>query len=435
MGFMLSGFANALALLMAAAAAVFGAGLAAARVLRLAPAEAMRPEAPARFKPGPLERLGLQRFMSLPVRMVLRNLERNPSKTLLSILGLALAVALMITGQYTFDALNEIIRLQFRAAERDDVSVYFNEERDLSVVYNLASLPGVLRVEPVNNTPVKMRFRHRSKKSVLVGLAPARELRMVLDERERPIELPQEGVVLTRKLSEILGISAGDKLTIETLEGRRRTVELPVAAIVDEPIGIFSYISNAALAKELAEPETATGAYLAVDPARQAELYRTLKSVPGIRTVAVREVTLQSFLATVAENMRVNTRVIVLFACVIAAGVVYNSARIALSEHAVELASLRILGFTKGEVGRMLLGEQSLLTLAAIPLGCALGYALSALLSELLSQELYRIPLVVSTRTFLLSIGVVLLSAAASGWLVWRKVQKLDLIEVLKTRE
>ena len=433
--FSLSGFAVTVSLLVAALSAVFGAVLAVSRVLALAPAEAMRPEAPARFKPGPLERLGLQRFMPLSMRMIMRNLERNPVKALLSILGLALALSLMITGQYTFDALDEIIRLQFRTAQRDDVTVSFNEVRDISVAYNLASLPGVLRVEPFQSIPVEMRHGHRLKKTAIIGLGPSRELRRVLDENERPVELPQEGIVLPQVLAEVLAAGPGDILSIELLEGERQTIEVRVARIVDEPIGSLAYMDSAALSRAASRSETAAGAYLAVDPKYQAELYRTLKTIPAIRSVSLREAMLQSFLATVAENMRINTIVLVVFACVIAVGVVYNSARIALSEHALELASLRILGFTKAEVGRMLLGEQSLLTLAAIPLGCLLGYGLAALLSELLSQELFRIPLVVSTRTFLLSIAVVLLSAAASGFIVWRKVQKLDLIQVLKTRE
>lgn len=435
MTFTLSPFAISVSLTVAALSALIGAVFAVARVLRLAPAEAMRPESPARFKPGPLERLGMQRYMPLSLRMIMRNLERNPAKALLSILGLALAVSLMITGQYTFDALNEIIRIQFRTAQRDDVTVGFNEARDLSVVHNLSALPGVLRVEPYNSAPVRMRFRHHAKKTVIIGLPPARELRAVLDENEHRVELPNDGILITKKLAEILGVSAGDTLTVELLQGKRQTVSIPVTAIVDEPIGTFSYMSNAALARALSEPPTATGAFLAVDPKHQAELFRTLKTVPAIRSVNLREATLQSFLSTVAENMKINTTVLVVFACVIAAGVVYNSARIALSEHALELASLRILGFTRAEVGRMLLGEQSILTLAALPLGCLLGYGLSALISDLLSQELFRIPLVISTRTFLMSIGVVLLSAAVSGYLVWRKVRRLDLIEVLKTRE
>jgi putative ABC transport system permease protein len=395
----------------------------------------MRPEAPAHFRPGPLERLGLQRWMPLPVRMVLRNLERKPVKSLLSILGLASALALVITGQYTFDALNEIVRLQFRVAQRDDVTVAFNEPRDWSVAHNLASLPGVLRVEPYRSVAVTMRYRHHSKKTAVVALAPRRELRRVLDEREHAIDLPPKGIVLTRVLAETLGITAGERLQIDFMEGQRQTVETPVAQIIDEPIGMFSYMDAEALAVLAQEPRTASGAFLAVDPARQDALYRTLKTVPAVRSVSLREATLQSFMATVAENMRINTIVLVTFACVIALGVVYNATRIALSEQAIELASLRILGFTNAEVAAMLLGQQGALTLAALPLGCLLGYGLAALLSMLLSQDLFRIPLVVSTRTFILSVAVVLAAAVVAGYLVWRKLRRLDLIEVLKTRE
>ncbi|MGZ3241094.1 MAG: ABC transporter permease, partial [Burkholderiaceae bacterium] len=246
---------------------------------------------------------------------------------------------------------------------------------------------------------------------------------------------PQDGIVLSAKLAEILGITLGNPLTIEILEGQRRIVSAPVSKIIDEPIGTFAYMDAAALARLMQEPETASGAYLAVDPQYQATLYRTLKTIPAVGSVSLREATLQSFMATIAENLIINTIMMVSFASIIAVGVVYNSARIALSEHAIELASLRILGFTKGEVGAMLLGEQSLLTLAAIPLGCVIGYGLSALLSVLLSQEMFRIPLIVSTRTFMISIGAVLAAATVSGFLVWRKIQTLDLIEVLKTRE
>ncbi len=433
--FVLSAFAVTAALAIAAVAAVAGALLAARRVVTLSPAEAMRPESPAHFRPGPLERLGLQRWMPLSVRMVLRNLERKPVKSLLSVLGLAAALALVITGQYTFDALNEIIRIQFRVAQRDDVTLSFNEPRDWSVAHNLAALPGVLRVEPFRTMAVTMRHRHRSKKTAIVALAPQAELRRVLDDTEQAVALPPRGIVLTRMLADTLDIHAGDQLEITFMEGKRLAVRAPVVQIIDEPIGMFSYMDAQALATLAREPLQASGAYLAVDPARQAALYRMLKSVPAVRSVSLREATLQSFMSTVAENMRMNTVVLVSFACIIALGVVYNAMRIALSEQAIELASLRILGFTNVEVAAMLLGQQAALTLAALPLGCLLGYLLAALLSALLSQDLFRIPLVVSTRTYLLSIAVVLAAAVAAAYLVWRKIRGMDLIEVLKTRE
>lgn len=435
LAFSLSAFTISVALLSGAAAALAGAWLAVRRILRLRPAEAMRPEAPARFRPGPLERLGFQRYMSVPLRMVLRNLERKPLKAVLSVLGLAMAASLLVTGQYTFDALNEIIRIQFRTAQRDDLMLSFNEARDISVVHELAALPGVTRVEPFRAASVRLRHFHHAKKTIIFGLSAQQELRRILDERERPIALPPEGIVLTTKLADILGVAVGDRLLVEFMDGQRRQTHVPIVQIVDEPIGIFAYMDIAALARLAVEPLTLNGAYLAADAARHQALYKTLKDIPAVSSVTLREATLRSFLDTIAENMRINTLVLVSFACVIAFGVVYNAARIALSEHALELASLRILGFTQAEVGRMLLSEQALLVAAAVPLGCLLGYELAALLSILLSQELFRIPLVVSTRTFILSAGVVVFSALASGALVWHKVQRLDLIEVLKARE
>jgi putative ABC transport system permease protein len=341
----------------------------------------------------------------------------------------------MVTGQYSFDALNEIVRIQFRTAQRDDITVNFNEIRSVAALHSLASLPGVLRVEGFRTAAVRLRAGHREKKTVILGLDAAPELRRVLDENERLVELPAQGIVLSKKLAELLGQRAGNMLEVEFMEGRRQTVSVRVSAIIDEPIGLLSYMDRAALTRLLGDSETVSGAYLRLDAQQQSSLYRLLKTVPAISSVTLREATLQSFMETVAENMRISTRVLVLFACVIAIGVVYNSARLALSEHALELASLRILGFTKGEVGRMLLGEQALLVLLSLPLGGLVGYGLSALLSQMLSQELFRIPLVVSTQTFVSAAATVLLSSIASGFLVWRKVRQLDLIEVLKTRE
>lgn len=433
--FSLSGFAVAASLAVALATALLGAAMAVARVLALQPAAAMRPELPASFRPGPLERLGLQGLMSLPLRMVLRNLERKPGRSLLSVSALACAVAVTLSGQFAFDALDEIIRIQFRVAQRDDVTVTFNEVRDISAAHLLAALPGVMRIEPFRAAPVRLRYLHREKKTAINALVRVRELRLVLDAAERQVVLPDDGIVLTSVLARSLGVAAGERVTVEFLDGYRRTARLPVVRIVDEPIGFSAYMDIAALARAAGEPVTINGAFITVDPAQRDRLYRTLKGMAALADVSLREATLQSFQSTVAENMRINTMVLVTFACIIAFGVVYNSARIALSEHAVELASLRILGFTQAEVGRMLLGEQVLLTLAALPLGSLLGYGLAALLAELLSQELFRIPLVVGRRTYGIAIGVVLLSSALSAWLVWRRMQRLNLMEVLKTRE
>jgi putative ABC transport system permease protein len=435
LSFSLSPAVMAQAFNLAVLAAVVGAGLAVQRVLRLSPAEAMRPDAPARFRLGWLDKAGLQRALPLPLRMVLRNLARSPVKSGLTILGIALSGSLVVTALFTFDAINEIIRLQFRIAQRDDVTVTFNTVRTLAVTHQLAALPGVLRAEPFLNSAVTLHWQHRKKKTAVVGLPRQRQLRLTLDAAERSTELPAQGIVLTKVLADSLQVHAGDHISMAFTEGRRLLVSVPIVMIVEEPIGSFAYMDLTALAQLLQQDITVSGAYLSVDRLQQTQLYRALKSVPAIASVSLREATVQSFLATVGENIRINNTVLILFACVIASGVIYNAARIALSEHAIELASLRILGFSQREVAQLLLAEQAILTGIAIPLGCAIGYVLAALIATLLSQELFRIPLIVSDRTFLVAALVIVLAASGSASLVWLRLRKLNLIEVLKTRE
>jgi putative ABC transport system permease protein len=122
-------------------------------------------------------------------------------------------------------------------------------------------------------------------------------------------------------------------------------------------------------------------------------------------------------------------------ATVLIGGMVYNSVRIALSERGNELASLRVLGFTQREVLVLLVGEQALLTLCALPVGLLIGYAMCAALVPAFDRELFRLPLVFGRMTFAYPVIVALISAILSALLVARRLRHLDLIAVLKTRE
>jgi len=423
------------ALIVSLLSALLGSGLAAHRVLRMTPAEAMRPESPLRYRQSHLESSALWRHLPLALRMVSRNLLRTPLKTSLTILGLSMSAALVIIGLFSFDALNEIIRFQYRVLQRDEISVTFNEEHSADTVHRLSRLPGVLRAEGFLSLPVKLRVQHREKRTAIIGLERGRQLRLTVDVQEHAIELPSEGLVSSRMLADLLQFRIGDSVEIHFLTGRRQKIEVPVRLILDEPIGAFAYMDLQAMSRMLHTAPAVNGAWLALDMTQAEVFYRTIKTLPVLASTSLREATLQSFLATVGENIRINNRVLVIFACVIAAGIIYNAARIALSEHATELASLRILGFTRAEVTVLLLTEQWLLTALAMPLGCLIGYGLAAGIAALLSQELFRIPLIVSGRTFLSATVVVILSALASSVSIWRRLQKLDLIAVLKTRE
>ena len=424
-----------LTLLIALAAAVIGALGAVRRAVRLPPAEAMRPEPPATFHAGLLERTGLSARLPSSSRMIARSIARRRWKSLLAVLGIGCAVGILVLGRYGLDAMNYMLYVQFEVVQRDDVMVIFTEPESAAVRHELKRLPGVLTAEPFRAVPVRLRFEHRTKRVELTGLPPDGELRRLVDAKLRPIRLPADGVVLTRKLGELLGVRPGELISASVLEGARPVRTLQVAGLVDEPVGLGAYMDLRALNALMREEGSLSGAYLAVDPRYAQELYRALKRLPGVSGVAFRDAVLQSFNQILDRSMRTVSVVNVLFACVIAFGVVYNGARIALSERGNELASLRVLGFTRREVTWLLLGEQGVLTLLAVPLGFALGIWTAWLLSRSLNTELYRVPLTFDSATFSFAVLVIVIAALFSGMLVARRINRLDLVAVLKTRE
>ena len=420
---------------IAAASACLGAISGVRRAAALPPAEAMRPEPPATFRPGILERIGLRTLFSPVTRMIIRNLGRRRWRASFSVLAVALSIAILVAGRYSIDAINRLVSVQFYAVQREDVMVVFQETRPARAGYELQRLNGVMRVEPFREVPARLRLGNRSRRIAILGLAPDSDLRRPVDQRLRGIELPPDGLVLTVKLAEILGAQVGDVLTIEVLEGARPVRRVAVAALVDEPVGLGAYMRASAVHRLMREGDNISGAYLKVDAAVAPRLYSILKHTPSVSGVAVREAALASFWKTFGDSIWISTAFMVGFACVIAFGVVYNGARIALSERGNELACLRVLGFTRAEIAGILLGEQAILTVAAIPAGFALGFGLSALLSRFFSRELFRLPLVVNTATYAFAAAVIVAAASFSGLIVVRRLRHMDLTAVLKSRE
>jgi len=433
--FRLDWAAVAIAVVITAGAAVVGAAGAVRRVVRLPPAAAMSPEPPARFGAGLLERLGLHRRLAAPGRIIARNLERRPVKAALSALGIALAAAILVLGYFFVDAMRYMGDVQFRRVQRENLTVAFTGPRSSGVRHELLRLPGVLRAESYRSVAVRVSAGHRSRRVSLLGLEPAGELRRLVGRNLASVPLPPEGVILTAKLGEILRVVPGDTLTVEVLEGSRAVRPVAVAGLVDELLGLSAYMDQRALQRLLGEGNTRSGAFLQVDPLAAPALYGRLKRLPGVAGVASRDAALASFEATLAQSIGIMTAILVGFAGALAVAMVYNAARIALSERGRELASLRVLGFTRGEIALMLLGEQAVLVTVGIAAGLGIGYGLCAVLSGLYQWELFRIPLVVSAQTYAFAVAVVLGAAAGSALLVRRRLDRLDLVAVLKTRE
>jgi putative ABC transport system permease protein len=416
-------------------AAALGAQSAVRRAVRIPPAEAMRPEAPTLYRVSVVERLRGRSRLTMATRMILRNVERAPVRSLVSITGIAFAVAVLVVGLAFLDVMNLLMNEQFEVTMRQDATVGFVEPRSAEAIYAVERLPGVMDLEPQRIVAARLRHGSNSRTLAITGLPAAGHLGRIIDRKRGVVIVPEMGIVLSKMLGERLGVSAGEMLQVEVLEGRRPVLDVPVAALVDDSIGLQAYMRIDTLRRLLREGDIVTGAVLTLDSAATNRFYRDVKLTPAVAGVALREVALQNFRDTMAESMNISIVFNVMFAAIIAFGVVYNAARVSLSERARELASLRVLGFTRAEISLILLGELALLTCCALPLGAVIGYGLGVLIMSAFNNEVYRLSFVVQRATIAWSFLIVIGAAFVSGLVVRRKLDHLDLVAVLKTRE
>lgn len=423
--------AAAASLLAAGAGTVFAVW----RAATLRPAQAMRPEPPARYRETWVEKLGLKRWLSQPTRMIIRHIQRQTLKSMLTVVGIAMACGMMLTGLFQRDTVSYMVNIQFGMAQREDLSVTFTDPTAYRARFDLLGLPEVRHVEVFRAVPVRLRHAHRSYRTNIRGVEPGGDIARVLDAGLRPVVLPSEGILLTDFLAKMLDVRVGDRVVIEVLEGNRPVREAVVAGLVREYLGVSGYMHLDALNRFMQEGPTLSGAYLSIDGARLQSLYARLKDMPRVAGVAERMQEIRNFNRVMQETMLFFTYISTLFAVIIAFGVIYNSARIALTERGRELASLRVLGFTRAEIGYILLGELGILTLIAIPLGLWLGRGMCYYIALNMQSDLFRVPVVLEPQTYAFAATVVLVSALLSGLAVRRRLDQLDLIAVLKAAE
>ena len=424
-----------IAALITATAAIAGTIHSVKRAATMPPAEAMRPEPPARYRKTIIDRLGIARMLSQPTLIIVRNIGRRPIKSLLTITGIAFSCAIIIAGTFSSDAVDFIVNVQFRLSQKDNMAVTFVEPVSRNALYELQGLSGVEYAEVFRTAPVRLRFGHQSFRTTLQGIEPDGHLRVLLDVNLKPFTVPSSGIVLSDYLGALLGVRQGDMITVEVLEGKRPIVQVPVAGLVEQYIGIASYMDITALNRLIKEGSAISGAYLTVDSLYQTEIYKRLVEMPRVAGAIVREDEIKNFYELQAEFFLFFTFVATILAGTIALGVVYNSARIALSERSRELASLRVLGYTRAEISYIFLGELGILTLASIPLGLFLGRGLCEYIARALSSELFRVPAIIELSTYSFAATVVVISACLSGLIVRHRLDHLDLVEVLKAKE
>lgn len=423
------------AVLASIVAANLAAGSAVYRVARLAPAEAMRPQLPVTARALPW--LGRHARAGVPLQfiMALRAILGRPFRTLFTVVGIALAVPLVLFGLFWFDAIDYMIDVSFGRIERGDAFVTFSSPVSATAVYELRSVPGILSAEGQRIVAVQLRAGHRRYRTSLTGLAATSELKVPRDKELLPIAIPPDGLLMSRPLAETLALSVGDTVRVEILEGKRPVRDLTVVRLSDDILGFSATMELGALNRLLREGEVVNGAALKFDPVHADTVWRRIQDMPKIEASSVKALWITLFDETIAGMIVIGAVILSSFGLLIAVGVVYNSARVAFQERAWELASLRILGFTRSEVATILISELAFEVLLAIPIGLLAGHMLIELIVTLRARESFQIPVAIETGSYAAAALIVLAAAAASAFVVRRRIDRLDLVAVLKTRE
>jgi putative ABC transport system permease protein len=419
---------------MAALAAAAGTWSAIRAVVRLSPAQAMQPPAPPAYRASVLERLGLGRHVATGTLMVIRQFERRPLRAVFTIGGMAMAVALQISGAFWLDTINHMIDTQFRRVQQGDVMLSFHRPVPPGVVHELQRLPGVIDAEVYRMEPVRAHHQGHQTDTVVMGLQPAPRLLRLVDAQHGPAAPPAEGVILSALLARELQASPGSQVQLTFRLWSQREVEVEVVDVVNTLFGQQLYMSLDTLNRLAGDGDGAANAALQTDPLAQEAFWRAIRDAPAINSVFDKSSTLDNFQQTTARIMGIFSGVLTLFAVAMAVGIMYNTARIALSERAWELASLRVLGMTRREVSVLLLSELALMVLVALPLGTAMGWGLAHLLMALMASDAFDFPVIIAPSTYASAVLIMLVAAITSALLVRRQVDQLDLVAVLKVR-
>jgi putative ABC transport system permease protein len=427
-----------------ALAAALGVGLTAVtlgvigtvrQAAKLPPAEAMRPEPPVSFRPAFIERLGVARLFSHSFRIAVRNLERRPMQALFTVAGLALATALLILPNTFKAGIADILDFKWDLVQRQDVNLGLVEPSSARIAHELAQLPGVVSLEPSRSAAVRISFAGRSRQIALRSLIPGGRHSRAVDRFGHEISPPDHGIIVSAKLADVLGAKVGDTLTLEALEGRRRVLEVPLAATAEDFTGIAAYMELHAINRFLGEGDVINGASIGLDMSKRADFLAALKQIPRVSSVVIKDSLRRSFRETTAKSMGLIQTIYLTFGVIVAFGVIYNNVRISLAERARELATLRVIGMTQREVGAVLVVELVILSVLAVPAGLLLGTGLTTVIVGAVNTETIRLPLVFTSYTYAFAVGTVTLAATLSTLVVLRKLKHLDLIASLKAPE
>lgn len=412
-----------------------GAALAVLQAVRLPPAEALAPPRPPVYGRSTGWTGAFAGRLDAKSRIILRRVGRFPRRALSTAAGIALAIALLVVAGAFPAVMDQLLQVHFSVSNRQDATLTFAEPRGTAGLHAVSRLPGVLAAEPFRAEEVRFRKGRREVREVVFGLTPDARLSRPVDREGRAVETPASGVALSRALATRLEARPGDEVEVLQVSGRQASERVRVTRIVDPMVGSAAYMNLADLGRLIREPERISGAHVRLDPADHEALNARLKETPALAGVSYLRQAEASMRKAYSEGVGVMTNIYLFFAAIMAGGVAFSACRVTLAEQERDLATLRVLGFSRAEVSYILMGELMALALLAVAPGCLVGTGLGIQLMRLFQTDMYSLDFVFSPGAYAFAIAFTLLCVGLAGMIVRTAVDRLDLVAVLKARD
>jgi putative ABC transport system permease protein len=425
------------AILISIGFSVFGTIQGIRSASHLEPAAAMRPPPPEKGGRVLIERIPFL-WKPLPFRckMIFRAIFRNPFRSSVSIFASMISTALILSALANVDSLHYLMSYEFEKVSHQDITVSLRNPKGLELSSELMRMPSISGTEPQLLIVCDFKNGALKKRSGVTGMIRNNILNTPLDKNGTPVAIPETGLILSKKLAEILYLKTGDHVRLRPLIGRRTEVIASVAGIVDTYLGLSAYADIGYLSRLLGE-ELSANIVLGktCNKSEWKNLYSALKKRPAVVGISERTRSLTQMDERFGKVMGTMIFMTVFFAGLIAFGSILNTALVSLSERSREVGTLRVLGYTPAQITWIFSGESHLLNSVGIVLGLIAGIGLSKLVSAAYSTELYRFPSVIYPSRLVISAILMFFFITLAQLIIYRMITRFPWLEVLKVKE
>ncbi|MCX7921241.1 MAG: FtsX-like permease family protein [Clostridia bacterium] len=405
------------------------------RILSIQPAEAMRSERPTSGKRIFLERIKLiWGSLNFGWKMSIRNIFRSRQRSIFTILGFIFTIMLFMISIFFIDSIDNILVQHFYKFQQQDYKIVFSKPASYYDALELSKVKGVRRSEPIMEIPVEIKKGWNKKNTLLVGLVDDNSFYNLIDENQRPIQLPNDGMLMAKSIADRLMVKAGDTVTVRFFAGTVKEKDVKVAGIVKQYTGFSCFMSLKQEGSLLEEGNFATGALIKADKGMYSAVKEELFKIPGVEVLENRLNDYKAF-TKFLELTYMFIALMVLFASIMGFAIIFNTTVINITERRREFASLKVLGYTRGEVENVILRENLLLGFIALLPGALVGRLMCGMLGKMFVNDLFVLDVLVYPRTYIMAFASIFVFIICAQMANRNSISGLDMVEVLKNRE